>query len=114
MTDCIFCRIAAGEIPAKIILETENVVAFHDLNPAAPQHALVIPRRHIATLDAATEEERGLLGELMLAGAEVARLLECAEKGYRTVMNCNEDGGQSVYHIHLHVLGGRSLSWPPG
>lgn len=114
MTDCIFCRIAAGEIPASLILETENVVAFHDLNPVAPQHALVIPRRHVATLDDATDEDRGLLGELMLAGAEVARLLGCAEKGYRTVLNCNQDGGQSVYHIHLHVLGGRPLSWPPG
>ena len=114
MTDCIFCRIVAGEIPAKVILDTESVVAFHDLNPAAPQHALVIPRRHIATLNDATEDDRALLGELMLAGAEVAGLLGCAEKGYRTVMNCNQDGGQSVYHMHLHVLGGRSLSWPPG
>lgn len=114
MTDCIFCRIVSGEIPAKFILETEKLVAFHDLNPAAPQHALVIPRRHIATLDDATDEDRDLLGELMLAGAEVARLLDCAEKGYRTVLNCNQDGGQSVYHVHLHVLGGRSLSWPPG
>ena len=114
MTECPFCRIAAGEIPAEVILENASVVAFHDLNPAAPQHALVIPRRHIATLDAATEDDRALLGELMLAGAEVARLLGCAETGYRTVMNCNQDGGQSVYHIHLHVLGGRPLSWPPG
>ncbi|TVP77808.1 histidine triad nucleotide-binding protein [Thioalkalivibrio sp.] len=114
MTDCIFCRIVAGEIPAKLILETENVVAFHDLNPVAPQHALVIPRRHIATLDDATDEDRELLGQLMLAGAEAARLLGCAENGYRTVMNCKESGGQSVYHIHLHVLGGRPFSWPPG
>lgn len=114
MTECIFCRIATGDIPAQIILEADSWVAFHDLNAQAPQHALVIPRRHIATLDAAGEDDRALLGELMLAGAAVARRLGCAETGYRTVMNCNADGGQSVYHIHLHVLGGRRLAWPPG
>lgn len=114
MTDCIFCRIAAGEIPARIILETESVLAFHDLNPVAPQHALVIPRRHIATLDEAVAEDRELLGDMMLAGAEVARQLGFAETGYRTVLNCKHDGGQAVYHIHLHVLGGRNMSWPPG
>ena len=114
MTDCIFCRIAAGEIPARVILETDSVIAFHDLNPAAPQHILVIPRLHIATVDEATPEDRELLGDMVLAGAEVARQLGFAKKGYRTVLNCNHDGGQSVYHIHLHVLGGRNLSWPPG
>lgn len=114
MTDCIFCRIAAGEIPVKTILKTDSLLAFHDLNPVAPHHALVIPRRHIATLDAATREDSGVLGELMLAGAEVARLLGFAENGYRSVVNCNQDGGQSVYHLHLHILGGRALSWPPG
>lgn len=114
MTDCIFCRIAAGEIPAKTILETDSLLAFHDLNPVAPHHALVIPRRHIATLDAAVPEDAAVLGELLLAGAEVARRLGIAESGYRSVINCNQDGGQSVYHVHLHVLGGRALSWPPG
>jgi histidine triad (HIT) family protein len=114
MTDCIFCDISAGVVPARIILETESVLAFRDMNPAAPQHVLVIPRRHIATLDDAVPADRELLGDMMLAGAEVARQLGFAEKGYRTVLNCNHGGGQSVYHIHLHVLGGRNLSWPPG
>jgi histidine triad (HIT) family protein len=114
MSHCIFCRIAAGEIPAKLVLETDTLLAFRDLNPVAPEHVLVIPRRHIATLDEAVEADRGLLGDLMLAGAEIARRLGFAEDGYRTVMNCNHDGGQSVYHIHLHLLGGRALSWPPG
>jgi histidine triad (HIT) family protein len=114
MTHCIFCRIAAGEVPAQVVLETDTLLAFRDLNPVAPEHVLVIPRRHIATLDEAVEEDRGLLGDLMLAGAEVARCLGFAEDGYRTVMNCNHDGGQSVYHVHLHILGGRALSWPPG
>ncbi|AGA32502.1 histidine triad (HIT) protein [Thioalkalivibrio nitratireducens DSM 14787] len=114
MSDCVFCRIVAGEIPARIILKTDTVLAFHDLNPQAPGHALVIPRRHIATLNDASESDRAILGDLMLAGAEVARILGFAESGYRTVTNCNPDGGQTVYHIHLHVLGGRRLSWPPG
>jgi histidine triad (HIT) family protein len=114
VTDCIFCRMVQGEIPVQTILETDSVLAFHDLNAQAPVHALVIPRRHIATLDAAQETDREILGELMLTGAEVARRLGCAETGYRAVMNCHQDGGQSVYHIHLHILGGRRLSWPPG
>lgn len=114
MNHCVFCRIVAGEIPAKRVYETDSVLAFHDLSPQAPQHLLVIPRRHIATLDHASECDKAVLGELLLAGAEVARRLGFAGAGYRTVINCNQDGGQSVYHIHLHVLGGRSLRWPPG
>lgn len=114
MNDCVFCRIVAGEIPTKRVYETDTVLAFHDLNPQAPHHLLVIPRRHIATLDDANESDRVVLGELLLAGAEIARRLGFADAGYRTVINCNQDGGQSVYHIHLHVLGGRSLRWPPG
>jgi histidine triad (HIT) family protein len=114
MTDCIFCRIVAGEVPAPVIFATDSVLAFHDMNPAAPHHILVIPRRHIATLGDAVPEDRELLGDMMLAGAEVARQLGFEKNGYRTVLNCNRDGGQSVYHIHLHVLGGRNLSWPPG
>jgi len=114
VTDCIFCRIASREVPAQVIFETDSVVAFHDLNPQAPVHALVIPRRHIDTLNDAQEPDRDVLGELMLAGAEVARRLGCAETGYRAVVNCNQDGGQAVYHVHLHILGGRRLGWPPG
>lgn len=114
MSECIFCRIASGEIPAERLLETDTVIAFRDLNPQAPQHILVIPRLHIATLDEANASHQGILGDLLLAGAEVARQLGFAQAGYRTVLNCNADGGQSVFHIHLHVLGGRALSWPPG
>ena len=114
MTDCVFCRIAAGDMEPQIILETESVLAFHDLNPVAPRHALVIPRRHIATLDDTVPEDREVLGDVMLAGAEVARKLDLEKEGYRTVMNCGHGAGQSVYHIHLHVLGGRNFSWPPG
>lgn len=114
MTDCVFCRIVAGDIPARLVLETDTVLAFHDLSPQAPGHVLVIPRRHIATLDDASGSDQDVLGALMLAGAEVARRLGFADSGYRAVMNCNPDGGQSVYHLHLHILGGRRLSWPPG
>lgn len=114
MQDCIFCRIIAGEIPCQRILETETVLAFHDLNPQAPLHALVIPRKHIATLDAATAADQAILGDLLLAGAEVARRLGHAENGYRSVINCHRDAGQTVFHVHLHVLAGRTLSWPPG
>ena len=114
MHQCIFCRIAAGELPAERLLETPTVVAFRDLNPQAPQHLLVIPRRHIASLDSAQPEDHAVLADLLAAGAEVARLVGIAETGYRAVINCNGDGGQTVYHLHLHIIGGRSLRWPPG
>lgn len=114
MTECVFCRIVSGEIPARILLETDTVLAFQDLNPQAPHHALVIPRKHIATLNDASPDDQAILGAMMLAGAEVARLFGCSENGYRAVMNCNADGGQTVFHIHLHILCGRPLGWPPG
>lgn len=114
MIDCIFCRIITREIPANILLETEHVLAFQDLNPQAPLHALVIPKKHIATLNDTSSEDREILGAMLLAGTEVARQAGFDESGYRTVMNCNADGGQTVFHIHLHVLGGRPLTWPPG
>ncbi len=112
MSDCLFCKIAAGEIPADTLYEDEDVLAFHDIDKQAPTHFLVIPKRHIATLNDAEDAE--LLGKLSLTASKLAKELGFAEDGYRVVMNCNEDGGQAVYHIHLHCLAGRALSWPPG
>jgi histidine triad (HIT) family protein len=114
MEGCIFCRIAAGTAPANVVLADDDVVAFHDLTPRAPTHVLVIPRRHIASLAHATAEEGDIIGKLMLAAAEVARRTGIADGGYRVVTNCGAEAGQSVFHIHLHVLGGRRFAWPPG
>ena len=114
MTDCIFCKIAAGEIPAELIYEDDMVVGFRDLNPQAPTHVLLIPRRHIATLNDLQPEDEPLLGRLYTAAAAVARQEGLADKGYRTLVNCNDDGGQTVFHLHLHLLGGRRMGWPPG
>lgn len=111
--DCLFCKIAAGEIPAKKIYEDDQVVAFHDISPHAPVHFLVIPKKHIATLNDLTEDDRQLAGHILFTAQRLARELGC-EEGFRVVMNCNELGGQTVYHIHLHVLGQRQLAWPPG
>ena len=114
MSACLFCRIAAGEIPASIVYQDDRVVAFKDINPQAPGHVLVIPRRHIATLNDLSTEDDGLVGELVRRGAAIAAEMGHGDSGYRTVFNCNADAGQTVFHIHLHVLGGRRLSWPPG
>lgn len=114
MDDCIFCRIAAGDIPAERVFEDDRVVAFRDLNPQAPTHVLVIPRRHISTLNDLGPDDEALVGHLMVAAKTVAGEAGFADAGYRTVMNCNADGGQTVFHIHLHLLGGRRLHWPPG
>ncbi len=112
--DCIFCRIAAGEMKADVVYEDEAVVAFRDINPQAPVHVLVIPRRHIASLNDASPETDAVLGQLLRATARVAELEDVAESGFRTVINNGAGAGQSVFHIHAHVLGGRRLSWPPG
>ena len=112
--NCLFCRIVAGEIPAEVVLDTERVLAFRDIGPQAPTHVLVIPKRHIVSLGAATDEDRDLLGEILLAGRDVARSEGISEAGFRVVANTGADGGQSVDHLHLHVLGGRTLAWPPG
>lgn len=112
--DCIFCKIAAGEIPARIAFENERLVAFHDLFPQAPTHLLIIPKQHYATLNDVPASDSALLGEMVSTAAQLARELGVADSGYRVVMNCNQDGGQSVYHIHLHLLAGRQLGWPPG
>ncbi len=114
MTDCIFCKIATGEIPATKVLETDDVVVFRDLNPQAPTHLLAIPRRHIATINDLRDEDAELVGKLYLAAKQVAADEGIAESGYRTVMNCGEGAGQTVFHIHLHILGGRPMAWPPG
>lgn len=114
MTDCIFCKIAAGDIPATKLYEDDQVVAFRDLNPQAPTHVLVIPRKHIATLNDLEPGDAELIGRLYLAARQVAAAEGIAASGYRTVFNCNRDAGQEVFHLHLHVLGGRRMSWPPG
>jgi histidine triad (HIT) family protein len=116
MTDpnCIFCKIVAGEIPSNGVYEDDQVLAFRDIQPQAPSHLLVIPRAHVASLDAADEGDEALLGRLMLACRTVARAEGLAEGGYRVVTNIGDDGGQAVHHLHLHVLGGRSMGWPPG
>lgn len=107
--DCIFCKIVRGELPAKKIFENDHVLAFHDIQPAAPVHALVIPKKHIASMNEAGEEDREILGEVLLAAQRVANELGVAESGYRLINNVGVDGGQVVYHIHVHVLGGEKL-----
>lgn len=110
--DCLFCRIVRKEIPAKLVFESEDCIAFRDINPQAPVHVLVIPRAHIVSLNDATDAAS--VGRLALVAAEIAKSEGVAESGYRVVANTNRDGGQSVFHLHLHLLGGRSLAWPPG
>ena len=114
MDDCIFCKIVAGDIPADIVYQDEHVLAFRDLNPQAPTHALVIPRRHISTLNDLVDDDAELIGRMHLAARTVTEQDGIAVSGYRTVFNCNEGAGQTVFHIHLHVLGGRRMTWPPG
>jgi histidine triad (HIT) family protein len=114
MTDCLFCKMVNGEIPPDIVYEDDEVLAFNDINPQAPTHVLIIPKKHIATLNEASDEDTQVLGRLNIVAAQLAKKLGFAEDGYRVVMNCNADGGQAVYHIHLHLLGGRSMAWPPG
>ncbi len=114
MPDCLFCKIVNGQIPAAIVYQDERVVAFKDINPQAPMHVLVVPRRHIASLNDLAADDDGLVGEMVRRGAALAASHGHSERGFRTVFNCNADAGQTVFHIHLHVLGGRTLSWPPG
>ena len=112
--NCIFCKMAAGEIKPDVVYEDDAVLAFRDQNPQAPTHVLVIPREHIETLNDVTDAHAPLMAALFAAARKVAELDGIAERGYRTVFNCNAEAGQSVYHLHLHVLGGRPLAWPPG
>jgi histidine triad (HIT) family protein len=112
--DCLFCRIAAGDLPADIVHQDEELVAFRDIHPQAPTHILIIPRRHIETLNDLTAADGEIVGRMILTAQTLAAREGIAEAGYRTVMNCNREAGQSVFHIHLHLLGGRPMGWPPG
>lgn len=112
--DCLFCKIIAGDIDADIVYQTDQLLAFRDVNPQAPTHVLIIPRRHIATINDISVEDATDIGLLFAAAARVAEDANIAADGYRVVMNCNSAAGQSVFHVHLHLLGGRNLSWPPG
>ena len=113
MSDCLFCKIIAGEIPATLV-ERDDLVVLTDINPQAPLHLLIVPRRHIATLNDLTSEQDALVGSMFRLAASLAAKHGYAERGYRTVFNCNREAGQTVFHIHLHLLAGRGLSWPPG
>jgi len=112
--DCLFCKIENGEIDSNIIYEDDIAIAFDDINPGAPHHKLIIPRKHIATINDIEPEDEHLVGHLYTVAKILAADLGIAEPGYRVVMNCNKGAGQAVFHIHLHLLGGRPLSWPPG
>jgi histidine triad (HIT) family protein len=114
MTDCLFCRIIRKEIPASVVYEDDRLLVFNDINPQAPLHALVIPKRHIATLNDLSANDATIVGEMVQRAAAVARDKGYADRGFRTVFNTNADAGQTVFHIHLHVLAGRGLRWPPG
>ena len=114
MTDCLFCRILDGRIPAALIHEDSELVAFTDINPQAPLHALIVPRRHIATLNDLGPGDDGLVGSMLRLAARLAKDHGYDQRGYRTVFNCNAEAGQSVFHLHLHLLAGRGLAWPPG
>jgi histidine triad (HIT) family protein len=114
MADCLFCKIIDGLIPGAIVYQDDRVVAFKDINAQAPLHVLVVPRRHIASLNDLTPDDDGIMGELVRRAAAIAAENGHAARGYRTVFNCNADAGQTVFHIHLHVLAGRRLGWPPG
>lgn len=114
MSDCIFCKIISGDIPADIVYQDDEVLAFRDLNPQAPTHILVIPKKHISTINDMQEKDAQRIGNMYLAAKQIARDEGIDESGYRAVMNCNAGAGQTVFHIHLHVLGGRGMSWPPG
>lgn len=112
--NCLFCKIIHEEIPVHKIFENDQFLAFRDINPQAPHHVLIIPKKHIRSLNEANAEDEVLLGQLLLTAQKVAKQEGLMDKGYRLVINTNDDGGQTVYHIHLHILGGRQLTWPPG
>ena len=112
--DCLFCQILAGDVAADFVYESDDAVAFRDVNPQAPTHVLIVPRKHNATINDLTDEDLDSVGKLFMAAQSIAKEEGLADDGYRTVMNCNAGAGQSVFHIHLHLLGGRLMSWPPG
>jgi histidine triad (HIT) family protein len=112
--DCLFCRIIAGEIPASIVYKDDDLVAFRDINPQAPMHLLVVPRKHIPTTNDLSADDDALVGRMLRRAAQLAADEGFGERGYRTVFNCNREAGQTVFHLHLHLLAGRGLEWPPG
>ncbi len=114
MPDCLFCKIIAREIPASIVYEDDHLIAFNDINPQGPTHVLVVPKRHIATLNDLSPADDGIVGEMVRRAAAIAGERGISADGFRTVFNTNRDAGQTVFHIHLHLIGGRGLTWPPG
>lgn len=114
MTDCPFCKMVSGEIATDVLYQDEQIFAFRDINPQAPLHALIIPKRHISTLNDVPQEQAPLLGQMMHTAIRLAAQEGYDERGYRCVINCNREAGQSVFHIHLHLLAGRAMQWPPG
>ena len=114
MSDCLFCKIAAGEIPSKMVYSDDELYAFEDINPQAPVHILIVPRKHIPTLNEIQKEDTGLMGKVVLLASKLAAEKGLDKKGYRLNANCLESAGQSVFHIHFHLLGGRPFGWPPG
>ncbi|MFN3394080.1 MAG: histidine triad nucleotide-binding protein [Candidatus Thermochlorobacter sp.] len=111
--DCIFCKIAAERIPSKKVLSTDKIFAFHDINPVAPTHILIVPKVHIETLNDLTADDAELVGHLFVAAKDIAKSLGLDERGYRTVINCNREGGQTVFHLHVHLIAGKPMGWPP-
>jgi histidine triad (HIT) family protein len=114
VSDCLFCKIISREIPASIVFEDDRVLAFNDINPQGPTHVLVVPKRHISSLNELTPDDDGTVGELVRRAAAIANERGISDGGFRTVFNTNRDAGQTVFHIHLHLIGGRRLGWPPG
>jgi histidine triad (HIT) family protein len=114
MSECLFCKIRDGEIPAEIVYEDNDVLAFNDVNPQAPVHVLIIPKKHISTVNDVDSHDAPTIGNMLLAAKKIAKQREISADGYRLVVNCNQNAGQTVFHIHLHLLGGRRMTWPPG
>ena len=112
--DCLFCNIINGNLPTNSVFETNELLAFYDIRPQAPKHLLIIPKKHITTINDANDEDQGLLGKMILCAKKLAEKEQLSESGYRLVFNVNSQGGQEIYHLHLHLLGGRQMSWPPG
>lgn len=112
--NCLFCKLVQGEIPAQVVFEDDELIAFRDIKPQAPSHLLIVPKRHIATINDADDNDKQLIGSMVIRAKEIAQELSIDKAGYRLVFNINSGGGQEVYHIHLHLLGGRQMTWPPG